>query len=933
MNLNQSQQVSKSRVNGPLTLVQNIHIDGSALGRGIYTYESWLDMASQDNWSAAQSAVHCTGPHSIDRTRYEDPILAEVDSWMASDTRNLHVITLAGKHGTGLSWLAYRISHALYGRPDTPQIYVVDDRVWFTQTRLHQVLEGALPAILIIDDADQQQALDPLDSARQLPVLAICTGTNRGYLDLLRALSTSGHQNHVELPTWPQTEELQSLEEAYGSPPLTRHDRQFLRRGTLRSAARRLGSGDTAASTARRLVGSVAESSRSTMNLLLASTAADVLLPQTLLLRACPTPQIPGDVSPWVHRRTYLESQGEFAYQLWVEDQEVAELARKFFDQEGDIAPATREMLDSQTFSQLTALAATSAYAGESDFVRRLLRTVLPEKRRQIVRSSAESIARLVNNEVRTESLVAWLSLLKSVNATDLIPEDIGGGQSRLSGAGLLLWLTEQGADEDRPLTDSVRGLLQWDAPTWRRTLEVIQHLPGPMRNQAARKLVLLLRQQHELDDLLTSGGTLQLLLKLLEPRGEPQGREWLLRHALATGPGSHMARDLFSLAERCITQGRSALALRLLHAHFRGEPYQDAEGEYKELEIAENGSSWGERSTEWCTARLSTERPSKAILGWHNLLEFSSTWTPESFDIHWSSALSALERANNDLSLYERRNFLQSLAHFFARGHPIPVLAHQRYLLAGLNSSEIVMKDAQRYIKSVAGHALMRGPLGDAARDALEALFIARGGALQTVLEQFNECASDVLAVKVQSPRLLFKLDNEAGRRLTYTLVSANKSIAPESQSVTLASAVDRWSKRRADMRAQLVFWALRTQEIERYKHLLRPDSSPNDATIAAAAYAAMGDTAAAEKYLREATPTNNYASMGAHFHSIHRATFELAKAREGAAGQTYATIANLVTTGPMPPFPAPAQKTTPPPGPLPAEKTERERGRIAPI
>ena len=113
--------------------------------------------------------------------------------------------------------------------------------------------------------------------------------------------------------------------------------------------------------------------------------------------------------------------------------------------------------------------------------------------------------------------------------------------------------------------------------------------------------------------------------------------------------------------------------------------------------------------------------------------------------------------------------------------------------------------------------------------------------------------------------------------------------------------------------MRAQLVFWALRTQEIESYKHLLRPGNSPNDSTIAAAAYAAMGDTAEAEKYLREAIFTPQDVSMRAHLHSTHRATFALGKVLEGTAGQTYATVANLMTSGPLVPFPETTRKVTP--------------------
>lgn len=251
-----SQEVHRTRVRGSLTQTINVSVaDGAVLGFGIWSWEDWVQRASRGaRGPAAEATTGRLDTGAIQRAG-EQKIVAAVSAWAESSSVPSLTVGITGKHGAGATWSLLNVGEALAAQGFQRRIFVVDDLDRFGKTDLTKALPELDHYILLIDDADVQEAIRPLHHAiGSRTVCAIYTTADLRYATIMAALNARKSPLDLALPDRPTAPELQSMKQLLDRPHLSNADHHVIARANLRSAARILRGLEPTETLAQRLV-------------------------------------------------------------------------------------------------------------------------------------------------------------------------------------------------------------------------------------------------------------------------------------------------------------------------------------------------------------------------------------------------------------------------------------------------------------------------------------------------------------------------------------------------------------------------------------------------------------------------------------------------------------------------------------------------------
>lgn len=884
---------------------------GSTLGRGIYSYDQWLAMGESNIRYGASAARACLADQAISRT-YEDQIVDSVLKWHSEGCQALQVVTVTGKRGTGLTWCLYRAAEKLTNYGWLPEIYVVDDPKRFSQTDLEHILNNRPPAILIIDDADIQDALRPLEEARYGQILAVCSGASSSVLRVLGMISTAGPARNITLPYWPQTHELEDLIKIYGEPQLSHADRRFLRRGTIRSAARRLGSGNSVQRVAGQIVKDATQEKGKAMELLLTTTSLDVLIPQSLVLRSLSMAKLPDKALSWTQRRPYLELNGEEAALLWIEDQETAQKARRLLDDIHGLDSVSRSMLNQHFYASVVSATLEENLVGESDFIRQLLRALPRTERRKIIHNKQDELRTLIGRDGRHETILNWFVVLNTVGHSQLALDATDSFALDGSLVNLLLIMSKvDSRTEADQLIKHLNKAPTWDLSIWTQFFELLQHAPRALADSIFPVLITIIRAHSNPEKILTSSNSLQILLNIALDCKDASSRNWLLSTTLESNVPLHLAPYLFELTARCITQSRSGLALHLLRSAAKSKSFSRMDEEYARIFDEETAAERAYRVIEWCSFQLD----SNALCKWtvrataiQELLTFAQVWVPNQLGEHWDRAcMFLLSSVESDVNRGKLRELLKTYSYTVARNTYLAldnkILSR---LLSGFESDNVQEQEARRYLQVLIAIGGRSGTLGHTAVTALSALFGQDEEFSATALNKFNEASASQLGLAViKTPKQWLSLDDYGFHVLKRDLISAldNSNLSLKFQVSALNHMIHRWGGQ-VSLRNPLLYAAMRLNVIEDYPDLIKSDGNVNDKMMAVAAFASQKDEIEATKLLKSVLNDYREYGEGAHLHAAHQASSKLAHISVGSQRRMYILTSRLVFMGPLMPM-----------------------------
>lgn len=879
--------------------ITNIYT-GSALDHGIYTYPEWVRKGRDEEWRQARAADISQGQHAIERP-YEDQACARFDAWVCQNRKTLEIVPVLGKHGTGLTWCLLRVAKAIHDRNTDAKVLIVDDPINFSATQLHAVLPASEPVVLVIDEADEQRAIRPLCGAQNLPVFAIC-GTSSAVFAATLALTSTGHAHEeIQLPFWPQSYEMRKLKAAFGYPVLSSARRKLLRRGTIRSAARILGNGEEIGEVARRVALAAQKDDTGSLALLVETTARGTQIPQSLALRAVISARLSEACQAWTQQREYLEPDGSVGRLLWIEDQETAGEAEVLIAKLEGLDQISVSNLRCRLVANLIDKASKSSYAGEADFVRRLLASLAPAEAKHLVGADPRSISLLVERSNSFEATLSWIKLLArlEIPVGQLCPRLRFETQDSFAD---ILVMASEFDDQDLAdaMLDRLKSLPNWDVKNWTFLFELMQHIPKSAARVVLISLIPILSRQPSPEGIIGAGNSLQILLPIAAASGDARTRDWLWINALKSGPPIHAAHHFFELTRRCTTQSRSELALRILGNASRNVETDRATDLYDSLLENERISARCRSAATWCEKLLTHPgiKASSLASAHAELTIFSKIWVPSQFFEYWSMSCKFLHDKPTGTPLRVLGRLRWAVAHTMRGLTEHDIVSALSVVLAGSHWANVSDSEAQCYLKVMASLASVEGDFCELAQEALLALFINTGGSLASKLSEYKSALREHVP-ELETPSRVFRL-NSTERRLAAILTPYLTALPEDVQEAAFRSAYVRWGNG-GPTRNPLAYAAMRLGVISEFWDLLEPEGSPNDQMMTAAAYASVGSIIKSREYLGRAVDGYRLSGAGAHLHTTHKCASVLASQSDEDWKNTYSLAAGLVCMGPL--------------------------------
>lgn len=885
---------------------------GSKIGSGIYSFDEWLQMSDNPRVPGAKDAVDCDSKIAINRNNLTQKILDSIDSWSRKKGSKLEVATICGKHGTGRSWLVYSMLHELRNMNCKIPIYVVDDIYRFHNTDLTSELKGLCPLILVIDDADMHAALDPLVDARDLEMFVVCTGAAKAQTKAIASIPISVDAVEIDIPSAPTADELIRMQEVFQNPTLSAEHRKVLRRGPIRSSARVLGSGEDPKEVATRMIdiffNNDNQLNRKVLRYVVDATANDLLIPESLLYQILEIEEIPDSCKPWIHYRQFHESDNITSSLLWVEDAEVARFAIGYERSRREVSEATAALQDADYLKKLLEHGSKVDNPSYADFVRRRLQKEKAEAIESIISDKQSDVAKIIAHESRIESLISWMSILKSVQISEQIIRIMSQRKSKIVKQNPLKTILPILTSEYPHRQELISKFTPvWSVEQWADLMSLFKYLPDKMKSRFIDLYGKCMREQLSDNPALHKASLLEDIVIAMEPFGKPGDRDWILRASYSHKPNPQLLRYVFALTERCIMQRRSNFALGLFQPDQLDLKSSDLLLKYEQLRNDERLASWALNTFNWSSELLYGNRWSHRAQAASQIINFSNVWVPDKYSEIMNSSIHMLNEFDSIPLDNNTKKFLWQLSHEFSKGYLLDIHESIPPLLSGLDKRNMSDQDAQRFIKIMAGFARQDNALGDSARSSLSAVFLVKGGQLAEALTAYRNMLFEQTGIPLTHPSSLFSLDSwKHGRRgsinegLLFSVIDSHRVFDNEMQKELLLKSIFRWGNI-PRIRARLIFWAIRLNALDDCPIYWVKKCSDLMEVVSIAISAVRGNPASARNRLQIFSENHIITGQGAHPNEIHFLLGILADRSEGADKFRYSVIKKLSTRYPL--------------------------------
>lgn len=893
------------------------HTGGSGFGRGVWSWKDWLQRSHLEagNGVSAQETRRCVANGVIPR-RFERELEGCVRSTMLKPAVGNVGFGVVGTHGSGLTWTLFGAAHRLAAAGLAEDLIVVDDPELFIETDLVSLLEGRGRVILVIDDAEQQDALRPIKLASRIGLTVMFSTANRDYAELLLAACPSSQSKILELPPGPDPDELEMLKTAAGMCDLSHALRRETARGTMRSIARVLNENVTTQDVVHRLSSLRSREDETIsrgMAVLLRSTASDAMVPQAMLLRFLQRDTLPRELKEWVQVRPFCHGY-QVQNLLWIEDRRAASTAESAWGERQQLDWRTISEQRTQVVRELIEIA-DHRQPLDRRFIRRLVRRLSGQEQQNLGVGVHAVLLEMAGAEKRIDFAFSWLPILQGlgVDVSDLARRKRQAHEYELrDSADLVLTLYELGGWATAELLSQImEGSSGWKVSDWVGLVAMMEYLPVRRRDELASTAAPLLRElgPRKTISVLTGGNTTQILAPAIERTGRPDDRLWLLEHLKAVvRERPHAVGHFVSLGKRCIMQGRNELALETMRSLYQpdGVMLGRLSESYDRVRCREQQEHLAQDVTQllhgMCTQGA---YPARIIDGvWEGLLDFSRPWSPIDLPQFSTECMDSLWSFRSTLpARYLSRMMFSSLVAASRCGSLR--LSDVGSLTGEFRHSSSSVPSALRFILMLSAiAAAVELPISGEAARALGALLYAKGQPLRGSLEAFSDATQASLNSehRIVLPSWLFRIDHFGRSPLVARAALSSFRLAESPGSrVAAGKLLTRYGGQR-NLASHLTNALL---------HLREPDlvlgiSPENSGNLnidyrRVTAFAQAGDMTRARAGLREATLRYEGPGRGAHPHVVHRTLTEVASGSTGEERLVYSMIAALVHLAPL--------------------------------
>jgi hypothetical protein len=545
------------------------------LGERLTTWGAWLTEVAQRGDDVARSWHDAaTAPWAVP-TIAEKRVLECIEQRLESgDGPTVHLVT--GRSGAGKTWTLARTASAVAERCD---VYVLRDGQVVESPNLARLAKASAPrhVLVLVDDLrheDVEAALRRSQGAPGLTVLAAAGGVRRGgntHLSLPRDLDDLVHDlgddiRLHELPEPSDSRDWHDLARALGRELVTNAMEERLTRSNLRRAASLLGADVKETSPSRLSALWRDQSDHAWAAALLCASAAGARMPRSLLLRHGRARTAGVDVPASVDHLLLVRKtdDGEL---VWFEEQAsgaaLADLAERFGSE------TTRSDRRSALVELVRSIDPSSPR--ERAFARQLLRSLPAGDRHVVVAETASDLATIAEQDGPADLAYTWLRVLATVpdELADALQRAARAARPPSDAADVIILSAALGPDAAAEAVLEALPVGSWPTAPWTATFNMLKALPsGTARRVSRLALLAFERGTADIDEILRDGGAARPFLEAVSDHGSPRLR--LLTHAMLQRnleddePPIGLVGLFLKLAERCVMQERSALALGL---------------------------------------------------------------------------------------------------------------------------------------------------------------------------------------------------------------------------------------------------------------------------------------------------------------------------------------------------------------------------------
>lgn len=909
------QEVSHTSVRGNLEQkhTTNVYVtDGAIPGFGLWRWDDWVERVAGGARGPAAKATSLALQDALVRRDGQGSVITAVEAWVSDPTASSMTIGVKGKHGAGLTSCLFSIATSLVVSLGSEAVFVVEDVDRFFRTDLAKVLPGQNDLILIVDDADEQNAHRPLRIASgSLRVCTIYSTSSRSYAGVMGALNSRGVGLDIELPEVPSTTDIAALQLLHGRTALSLSESHAIKRGNFRSVACILNGSITTRVVTQRL-GEMRRSENTAVAAaaayLLVATARDAPIPQALLRRALAT-EIPDEVRSWVQVRPYIGQRGRKGNLLWIEDRAAARSAEDAWREDNQLdSDSFEESLQQTAQALLSAMSVNSS--AERTCLRKIWRQLPPAVQRNLAKTNVGVLRDLIDKEAHTELVFGWMPILKlaGIDGSQILDALKGAEVVRPNdGVSLILAMHALGSEEvAQNLATEVDASQMWSIQSWVQFVAMLEHVPSREASTLIQAAMPWMRAREDLGEILGKSNTCQLLLPLLAQFGSHTDRLRVQKESLGlifTQP--HITGHVLDLTSRCLMQKRSELALRVTQTAVTKYLVQDTQAlaafaeELEYLRNEEERGSLGTSTAEMVAKSLreATSKPSVQNLPRSALLSFAGTWDPANKSELISESAEFLQQTLTDVPItHVAILFAKTMRMMAYQGGP-----PEEYLTMGLTPFKYGGRPNSQVgvaaVYSLVAFATTR--YSSYARLALRSLIRDDPGRAAESMENFlYQVAHLAPRSDLRMPKALANLDSNG--YIARSLIESIKFMGDD-QEVVLRSAVTKWRKVsyvQLNLTSELV--RLGMQDYEPSLFRVADDASASSRHLAVTALAQVNLNAARES-MRKLFLEYLQSGEGAHPSAVTRSATAMSEATEGNESDLYRLVARLMAVGPL--------------------------------
>jgi hypothetical protein len=628
-------------------------IPSLVLGNRLFTWESWLQYATNQNSDPTLSATRRVALESdaigLD---LEEQIFQAAEQWISSPTAS-HLFLVTGPSGVGKTWFLLRLGLRLSRLIPT---YWGDELSAGRDPDLSSLSSWeARPTVLLVDnviDAEWARSI-PAALRSNPPILVIATSAQRHSRELSLLKERSGRKClQFELGPLLSVNEISKLIDFLRGGVVTNDEQKRLESTTIRGAARILRNFSEEKDLTNDLLSLWRNDDCQCWVLpVIFCSSLGIKIPKSLLRDHArrtgdARTEFPANLRSFVIAAKHPDDDEE---QIWLEEIDLGRRVLDAIQEEIGKSPLEQILVDqAKTFSQ--------SIQPQSRLHRRFARRIVREfcdaydgYREPFLASWKETIAAILPLESRRAIAYTWLSYIpeleRSVEAERTIQKLIGSGPR--STADVILLIEAFGNEQAREMMEAtLRKSKTWNTGPWASFIERLR----PLDEQSQKELLALtmpLFQSAPLDfeQLFDTRNVATELISAIRQNGRAEHREWLrtMLNRLLTVPHttkslkrSYLINEYLKIVERLIVQGRSGICLVIIRDLLTGAPNQASlnniygtsydlyKAAYRDEQRKSDHIGALERGLHYLIAEQS---PTKAVYTWPTIIGFASKW------------------------------------------------------------------------------------------------------------------------------------------------------------------------------------------------------------------------------------------------------------------------------------------------------------------